>query len=314
VKALLASAVLLAGCAGRAPVSIPSLDSASPASHRASVDARDKPEAPRAPRATRIVEDLANGASRPRVITRIRRNAARIPLASWSDPDERSWIRLIGASPRFIINDVSFGKLAIGDIFGGFTGENFRRGEWPACPDKRARQWSQWVGFNRDKWTDAGVDVMMSRGDFDFETCKAQPEATLRARAAALVNGWVYALRVDDGETRSLFILAPSAVLASATEDAAESGPFSVVTLPLGPGHDAAAVLRVAAGALPDWRNMRASGRESRAREPTTPSPLLLTIEVAAKAGADPDVTIVASLAGGANRRDYAALLDAMAE
>ncbi len=248
------------------------------------------------------------------VIASLRVDAARLPLVRWGPPEASSRVRVTASGPArygFLVDRVSFAEFTIDDDFGAFTGEDFFHGSFPACGTRARRGRAAWRGFSQRNWTDSGVDVEMSRGSFDFLSCAAAADTTIRGRAAALVPGFIYALRLEDMASQYLWVLLPRASLASASEDAAASGSFSMATLLLEPHQSAAAALRISPAALATWRRMRRA-RDVKGQSDQVSDGLLVSIDVDPSPNDDLAISIAFALPRGGHERDFAAILDAV--
>jgi hypothetical protein len=263
--------------------------------------------------AKRLQQVLAFGTPRPEIVSSRRIDLARLPIARWDQAESSSRVRITASGPsayRFKVDGVSFSEISVGDDFNAFTGDNFYRGAWPVCGANQKARRAAWRGFSQRGWTDAGVDVLMSRGAFDPRVCATTADTTLRVRAAALVEGWVYGFRMIDAGMTYLFVLTPHAALASATDDQATSGSFSIATLPLEPHRDAAAALRISPAALSAWRQMRRS-RNVDIQAESAASALLLSIDIEAGATEDLGASLTLSLPRGAPPDEFASIVSA---
>jgi hypothetical protein len=174
-----------------------------------------------------------------------------------------------------------------------FTGGSFFHGEAPPCgPGHVGVVAARWAGFAPKGWTDDGVDVELADGDFHRETCNATTRLVAKARARAIVPGFAYAtrLKVDfAGELADerLVVFLPYGQMISTSGDPdflldeGDAGPFTRLTLPIGPGRTASAAVRVSPKAVTTWRQLRA-GRIARdeADESRPSEDLLVTLDV----------------------------------
>ena len=179
--------------------------------------------------------------------------------------------------------------------FTAFTGgSGFGRGMPPSCGmDRLGTRIAFWSGFAPAGWTASGVDVEMEEGDYDLATCSASPKRSLRGRAAAIVPGYVYGLRVRDeddaGRTHeSLVVFMPRGALVSTASDptmplnASNTGPFTRLTFPLEPGTAGSASVRVTPQAVALWTRLHAMRGLVTIDETTAPhDALLLGLDVA---------------------------------
>ena len=150
----------------------------------------------------------------------------------------------------------------------------------------------------------------MTRGPFDFASCVAKPEVSLVKRALGVVPGFVYALRVED----AVYVVLPHTSFASATRNAAGSGPFSSTTLPCKPHHESAAAMRVPAESLLHWQELSTYGpwAEPGAHAAEDPSQsLLVLVEVRAR-GDGNVVSISAALPYMTSEDTFAPFFEAM--
>jgi hypothetical protein len=122
-------------------------------------------------------------------------------------------------------------------------------------------------------WTDGGVDVQMGRGNFDTSLCAGVPDELVEARAAAIVPGFVYGLRIQTPPTpiepgqEQLVVFLPRGQLVSAGGDPSfplgttNTGPFTRLTFPLDPDTAASASVRLGPSSLDLWTKLRSTGR-----------------------------------------------------
>jgi hypothetical protein len=137
---------------------------------------------------------------------------------------------------------------------------------------------ARWAGFAPAGWTDDGVDVELADLDFHRATCSATTRLVARTRARAIVPGFAYAtrLKVDyAGESKEerLVIFLPYGQMISTSGDPdflldeGDAGPFTRLSLPIGPGGSASAAVRISPTAMKMWRGLRAGQAGQVARE-----------------------------------------------
>src|SRR5579859_44459 len=206
--------------------------------------------------------------------------------------------------------------------FTGFTGGPFSRGNLPACGHARGARLAVWDGFAPRGWTDDGVDVEMDEGDFELATCSATPRRSLLGRAAAIVPGFVYALRLqDDGEEPggdTVVVFLPRATLAGVAADptaplqASNVGAFTRLTFRLGHDGAGAASLRLSPAAMSLWARMRRTQAPLLAwdDEVQPHDALLLGIDVARQGDAELG-TLAVALPPHVSDKPYARLIAA---
>jgi hypothetical protein len=209
--------------------------------------------------------------------------------------------------------------------FTAFTGGDFAQGMVPECgADYQGTRLAVWSGFSPRGWTDDGMNVELGDGDWDRKTCGVTPKRSLFGRAAAVVRGFVYALRTreedDEGHPlESLVVFMPRGALVATAADpamplqAANTGPFTRLTFPLRKGQAGAASARWSAAALSLWSRLRSSRPWSAGfNDPAAPhDDLLVGIDVAWQ----DDVrlgTVSLALPAGKDPKPYAKLLAAV--
>jgi hypothetical protein len=215
----------------------------------------------------------ANGDTRPLAIGRpVRFDPDALPVATWGDPRATAGfsLRTRGNGYRLWLRSRLVAEVVVENTRGGaefsaFTGGSFFEGTPPECGPGRAGTFpAHWTGLAPSHWSDDGVDVEMGDGDFDLATCDARPRVAVQARAAAIVPGFVYGLRVrrtEDDET--LFVFLPRGVLVSAAGDPAapialaNTGPFTRLSMPLDRGGARSAAVRVSPAAMRLWSRLR---------------------------------------------------------
>jgi hypothetical protein len=225
--------------------------------------------------------NLAAGEPRPTAGKAIRFDVDALPVATWGGPNKHSGYTMMASETRYrvVIQGPWFAEIVIRQTtssFDIFTGGMFGSGEPPKCGPRKGGSpsyWTYWTGISARGWTDSGINVEMGRGDFDTATCRAVPAASLSARAAAIVPGFVYGLRVlvpatplDAGEEQ-LVLLMPRGALVSAGGDptaplrTSNTGAFTRLTLPTDPGTAGTASVRLSPASLGLWTALRKTGR-----------------------------------------------------
>jgi hypothetical protein len=332
---LLLLAALATACRGAAPVP-PVVASPPVPLHVEKVDDLP-PDFPRAAVEKPETEDLANlakGVPRPETAATLRFDVDALPAASWGSPRKGSGFSIrsgMGRDPRLLeyivtVRSALFAEVLVGGAspFTAFTGGTFGQGSAPKCgPGQHSLTLASWAGFSTRRWSDEGMDVEMGRGDFDPATCNATSRRSLVGRAAAIVPGYVYGLRVEDsraGDERideRVVLFLPRGAYASVTGDpnapmnSANTGPFTRLTFPLEPGHSASATVRVSPVSLELWRTLRRTSRPFWSfRQPTSPRDAVVQLDVAWQA--DTRVgSVVVSVPTNGDRRPYMGLLEA---
>jgi hypothetical protein len=295
----------------------------------------DHSEPPAHPGAAPLEGALATGEERPPAQT-TRFDVDALPVATWGEawPAAGFTLRKVSNGWTLFVRTTLYAEVIVtagppngqGTApvgFSAFTGGSFGDGAVPECgPGNHGQRLAVWNGFAPAGWTDDGMDVEMEEGDFDLATCRGTPVHSLRGRAAAIVPGYVYALRTrdegDDGDVReSVVVFLPRGDLVAAGGDpgtplaTADTGPFTRLTLPLAPGTGSAASLRLGPGALAMWARLRrAGGAGTVADGSAIAEELLLGVDVAWQGGARLG-TLSLALPKAKNRRAYAALLAA---
>jgi hypothetical protein len=264
VRTIAAAVLALAVCAS-APLTARVARAEDPAS-----------EPPRAHGETGLDGFRVDGDSRPlAVATPIRFDPDALPVATWSEPRATAGFTLHarGNGYRLWLRSRLFAEVVVENTRGGaefsaFTGGSFFEGTPPDCgPGHTGSFPARWAGLAPRHWTDAGVDVEMGDGDFDLASCNARPRASVEVRAAAIVPGFVYGLRVRRSENdEMLFVFLPAGVLVSAAGDPAapialsNTGPFTRLSMPLERGGARSAAVRVSPASLRLWSRLRTSG------------------------------------------------------
>lgn len=148
--------------------------------------------------------------------------------------------------------------------FAAFTGGPFGSGAPPPCrSDSRLPPLTtSWIGFST--FTDRRMDLEMGIGSFDPRTCAGSPSRSLSGMAAAIVPGFVYAVRTRErDEEESLVVVLPRGRMVSATGSpiapfrTADTGAFTRLTFPLVASTAASASVRVSPASLRLWEQLR---------------------------------------------------------
>jgi hypothetical protein len=295
----------------------------------------DHSEPPARDGAAPLEGSLASGEGRPPTQT-TRFDVDGLPVATWGEawPAAGFTLRKVSNGWSLFVKTTVYAEVIVtagpanekGTAqvgFSAFTGGSFGEGAVPACGrDEVGQRLAVWNGFAPAGWTDDGMDVEMEEGDFDLATCKGTPVHSLRGRAAAIVPGYVYALRTrdegDDDEVReSVVVFLPRGDLVAAGGDpatplsTANTGPFTRLTLPLEPGTGSAASVRLSPGALAMWTRLRrVGGAGTYADGSAIAEELLLGVDVAWQGRARLG-TMSFALPKAKDRKAYAALLAA---
>jgi hypothetical protein len=299
---------------------------AAPIHARAPALAREPPieeELPRSDGVTNLIEWHAPGEGRPLTETR-RFDLDALPHTSWGGPIGTRFdvftVR-IGSNVSFqvVVHGVTFAELDVlgarpEDDFAAFTGPFFR-GDPPSCGPGKGTRAARWAGLHRLGWTDDGVNVELGRGTLDLVTCRTTGDAAVRARAGAIVPGYVYALRVADKGHESLWVFMPRGTLVSAGGDprsplqTSNTGAFTRVTLPLEENSATSATVRVSPASLASWNRVRRGGASVDVVDPTTPSQSMLVSLDVVRQRELTTATIAFALPMESRRSDYAGLL-----
>ncbi|MGD0528245.1 MAG: hypothetical protein ABSE49_24130 [Polyangiaceae bacterium] len=333
-RAGLLATLVVAGCATARPPAVASLPVEPPGPSPLELSPGHA-EPPASPGAVSLEGSLAPGAERPAAQT-ARFDADALPEATWGEgwPAAGFTLQKVNGGWSLFVRTTVYAEVIVtagpanekGTApvgFTAFTGGSFGDGAVPACGrDYSGRRLAVWNGFAPAGWTDGGMDVEMEEGDFDLATCRGTPVRTLRGRAAAIVPGYVYAVRTrdegDDGKVReSVVVFLPRGDLVATGGDPATSlamantGPFTRLTLPLEPGTASAASLRVSPAALAMWARLRhVGGAGAYADGSAVAEELLVGVDVAWQGGARLG-TLSFALPTAKNRKAYAALLAA---
>jgi hypothetical protein len=251
---------------------------------------------------TPLEGDLAGGEPRPSAVKAVRFDVDMLPVATWGRASPRSGYSITGTASRYrvVIRGPWFAEIVIRQpvsSFDIFTGGTFGAGDPPRCgprPLGAPKYPTYWSGISARGWTDAALNVELGRGEFDVGTCVGVPVASLSARAAAIVPGFVYGLRVlipptpiDPGQEQ-LIVFLPRGALVSAGGDphaplqTANTGSFTRLTLPTDPGTSGSASVRLSPAALGLWTALRKTGRPVWAFQDAfkTDNDLLLGVDV----------------------------------
>ncbi len=267
-----------------------------------STETEPPPDPPAAPGMEPLVGDLDRGQLRPRAARPVRFDVDTLPLATWGPPKAGGGFSMTETQKAFrvTIRSPLFAEIVVpsaipSSAFEIFTGGSFSSGELPHCgPRHLGSAFTYWSGISARGWTDGAVIVEMGRGSFDYVTCNATPTASIAARAAAIVPGYVYGLRVRSAgselepATEQLFVFLPRGVLVAAGGDpnlplnASNSGAFTRLTLPADAGTAGSASLRVSPASLRLWGELRRTGRPvwSFADKASASQELLLGVDV----------------------------------
>jgi len=325
---------LVAGCGARAPMSAPG--AAAPASAPVAVPAAAVEDPPAAAGASPIDGFRASGDARPAAQT-LRFDVDALPVATWGEAWDGAgftlhklrdgwslWVRTTIFAEVIVTAGGPSGEKPTSPVgFSAFTGGSFGEGSVPACgPGSSGRRLAVWDGFAPAGWTDDGIDVEMEEGDYDLATCRGTPVHSLRGRAAALVPGYVYAVRAreedDDGNAReSLVVFLPRAYLVSTAADptmpleAANTGAFTRLTFPLARGTAGSASLRLSPASLALWARLRQMRRVADFVDPAAlGDDLLVGVDVAWQ-GDSRLGSLSLAVPKAKDRRAYAGLLAA---
>jgi hypothetical protein len=270
----------------------------------------------------------ADGDSRPlAVATPVRFDPDALPLATWSDPRATAGFALHprGNGYKLWLRWRLFAEVVVENTRGGaefsaFTGGSFVEGVPPECgPGHTGSFPARWAGLAPRHWTEAGVDVEMGDGEFDLASCDARPRVSVEARAAAIVPGFVYGLRVRRSEgDETLFVFLPRGVLVSAAGDPAapialsNTGPFTRLSMPLERGGARSAAVRVTPASLRLWSHLRTTIAPVWSFEDKTEPHDALLVNVDAAWQDDRKLgSITLALPRRHDRRPYAALVAA---
>jgi hypothetical protein len=286
------------------------------------------PEPPRAHGETGLDGFRVDGDSRPLALaTPIRFDPDALPVATWGEPRATAGfaLRPKGNGYRLWLRSRLFAEVVVENTRGGaefsaFTGGSFFEGTPPECGPGHAGSFpARWAGLAPRHWTDTGVDIEMGDGDFDLASCDARPRVSIQARAAAIVPGFVYGLRVRRGEDdETLFVFLPRAVLVSAAGDPSapialsNTGPFTRLSLPLERGGARSASVRVSPASLRLWSRLRTTIAPVWSFEDTTAAHDALLVNVDAAWQDDRKLgSISLALPRRHDKRPYAALVAA---
>lgn len=240
------------------------------------------PEPPRVAGARALEGFLATGASRPHARS-LDFDVEALPVAAWGEPPGSAGFSIapVPDGYRLLVSDAVFAEVLLATMpahdgtapvaFTAFTGGTFSQGAPPICgPGHAGTLLARWAGFAPRGWTDRGLEVQMADGDFSLAACRAVAKAYVTARAAAIVPGFVYGLRVRQDESNAgdetLYLLMPRAPMVAASGDpttplsVANSGVFTRLSFHLHPGASGAASLRISAASLALWSRLRAGG------------------------------------------------------
>jgi hypothetical protein len=203
-----------------------------------------------------------------------------LPRATWGRPSKnrgfsmkgdgrhyRAWVR----GPLFA--EIVLPRRWPAASFEMFTGGTFGDGDPPGCGGKHHGSVpAYWTGLSWIGWTDSGVNVEMERGELDTSSCVGSPAASVAARAAAIVPGWVYGLRVAyatgplDTPSEQLLVFLPRGAFVSSGGDPADplravnTGAFTRLSFPVDESSGAVTV-RLSPASLQLWTDLRKTKR-----------------------------------------------------
>jgi hypothetical protein len=338
--AFVAASLVLGGCR---PASIPMTAAAGHGSATASATASAASdgalaEPPAAPGASSVAR-LREGVDVRAPAVTLHFDPKALPTAAWGDPSPGAgftlrpttdgwhlWMRTALFAEVVVAAEASVPNGASVPVqFVAFTGGPFGRGSAPPCGGLvKGTRIATWGGIAAHGWNDAGVDVEMDEGDLDLATCSATARRTLAGRAAAIVPGFVYALRVqDDGEelgTESIVAFLPRAALAGVAADptapvlASNTGSFTRLTFRLGREGAGASSLRLTPASMDLWARMRANHAPKGAVwEDGTQAHLGLLVGLDVVRQADVELgTLSVALPPGVDGRPFAKLTNAV--
>lgn len=299
-----------------------------------------EPEPPAASGAARIPGSPAPGDARP-VVHTLAFDVGALPRATWGAPSPDAgftlrkvrdgwslWVRTTLFAEVVVSATASYQASGTSPVgFSSFTAGSFGAGEPPDCgPGHTGKRLAVWKGMSPKRWTEDGVNVEMNEGDYDLATCSAAPIRSLRGRARAVLPGYVYAIRVRDGDdedgpqTESVVFFLPRGALVSATEDpetpvaTTNTGTFTRLSFPLEEGTAASASVRLSPASLRLWSRLREAGNPIwNFEDGSAPhDDLLLGIDVV-RQGEATHASLTLALPKGGAPRAYAKLLAAAA-
>jgi hypothetical protein len=274
VRGLLPCAVLAIGCGGARDLT-PAVVPSPPLAPEVTIE-----DPPGVAGAKPLEGHLASGKARPRDIHALRFDVDALPVATWGRPKTATdfWFAQWPGGYRVTIRGPLFAEIVVRrptSWFSVFTGgKDFSTGEAPACGGANPPTLpAYWTGISSKNWTDGGIDVEMGRGDFHGATCVGVSRASLSGRAAAIVPGYVYGLRVRVPSTaiepadERLVIFLPRSQLVAAGEDplypvgTTNTGPFTRLSLRMDPGSVSSASVRLSPASLDLWTTLRRTRR-----------------------------------------------------
>jgi hypothetical protein len=326
-------ALALAGCTMFAGPAARPAPSVAPAGVLDQITLPEAP-APDPPRATgqdALTGFLAAGDVRPQVAARaIHFDVDALPFGRWGDPSRDHGFRIarLGWNEyQLVIGSMLYAEVTVsgtaqGGQFTAFTGGSFSQGPLPECGRGHAGRFpARWAGIDPRHWTDADVGVELATADFDAADCRASARVTVEARAAAILPGFVYALRFRREEGEALIVFLPRAVVMSTSDDPSwpldhvNTGPYTRLTFPLEANVGRSAALRISPASLHLWSRLRASvASVGPFQDATLPGDnLLVGIDVINQAGATTG-TITLALPPKTDARPYARVFEAAGE
>jgi hypothetical protein len=261
-----------------------------------------------------------------------------LPLADWTEPPAGKGFSLVPVPDGYrlymrshifaeaIVFGAQWNQGAAPVAFSGFTGGPFWQGAPPGCGGhEHGEVPARWSGFSPSNWTDDGIDVEIGEGMLERATCATKAHDIVSARAAAIVRGYVYGLRVrwvgridDSGDVLYVFLPRGSQVAAAgdpeAPLEASDSGAFTRLAFSLGPGSAASASVRVSPEAMRLWSTLRSTGSPIRAfqEKPEAEHNLLLDFDVAALDAGRTAASLTYAVPPGADPKAYAGFLSAV--
>jgi hypothetical protein len=250
---------------------------------------------------------LAAGDPRPQVRASMEVDAASIPVGTWGPPQAGVSFRVTTDPNEFHVTGTRFAEVRVGS-FSAFTDTTVPLANWPQCHHPGSAT-ALVRGLSVDGWSEDSIELVMTRGPFDYASCTARAEASIVKRALGIVPGFVYALRVED----SVYVVLPHAWFASATRNAAGSGSFSSATLPCKPHHEAAAAMRIAAASLSGWQEISTLGVWAHPEWTDSSNDVGLLVIVEVRARGDGNVVAVSlALPQTSGEDTYAPFFDAL--
>ena len=261
-----------------------------------------------------------------------------LPSMTWRDPPSRRGFSIVATGDAWLLRmrapllaeAIVYGRPSYEGssavIYSGFTGGTFWQGDASSCGSGvRGEVPARWSGFSPKNWTDEGIDVEVGEGELTLATCRGRTLQFASGRAAALVNGFVYGLRVTrpsgtTGPSETLYLFLPRASQVAASSDpgslteTADAGSFTRLSFVVTRGKAAAASVRLSAAALRMWSALRARGSPVPGFEDTAEaeSNLLLDVDVSAVDDTRMLASLSFSVPAGVDAKPYAKLLAAV--